>query len=96
MDLATFMVILFTPIIQDAQVVTGTKAKHGMMVQKGHDWNYEALDKLSVGLKGRLVRPTNLLGWWTVDWLDLRYKDYVLKTVEHRVGFEGFYDLMIL
>jgi hypothetical protein len=81
-------------------VVTGAKAKAGLEVTKGIDWSCdESMNELitSNGSKGRLIGADNATGWWTVSWdyKILYSKGLDSKLSEHRVGFEGFYDLKL-
>ena len=85
-------------------MVTGAKARAGLQVTKGNDWSCdEFMNELitSNGSKGTLVVADNAMGWWTVSWAGTVRNAHgivcgtVLKTSEHRVGFEGFYDLKL-
>ena len=79
--------------------MTGAKAKAGIRVTKGNDWSCddEAIDKVITSCRGMLIAANNATGWWTVDWYvsDHHGNHFTKRISEHRVGFEGFYDLKL-
>ena len=85
---------------QDTQVLIEAEAKPGLLVARGRDWDLRSFltsPNLAEGMKGRLIKESNVPGWWIVEWMDTASRvtgsGAVWKTQEHRVGYEGFYDL---